>query len=96
MNERPCYKYWAVKCKTPYCAWLLLAFIQKHTPYHHPVIQHCRDFELTCEVCRAAHTYSCTDVEARDVAENPLDFSLSRAFLEAIQPETPDRQAPEH
>lgn len=86
MNEDPCYTYWAVKCKTPYCAWLLLAFIHNRTPYHHPVIRQCRDFELTCEVCHGTYTYSIRDVEAKDVAENPLDFSLSRAFFDAIQP----------
>lgn len=88
MSEEPCFRYWAVECKTHGCDLLVLCLIGPCHLARIPFLKHCRNFELICRKCGESHIYTNADVRFRDLPQAPPPgFRGDPAFLAATQQE---------
>jgi hypothetical protein len=79
------YNYWAVKCKTEKCGWILIDCIGLVQPHRFPIVPPCGDFEVVCDGCKVASIYSGADLTVK-IAEIPCrDHVPIATFQDAIR-----------
>jgi hypothetical protein len=79
------YAYWAVKCKTESCGWILIDCIGEVQLYRHPLTPPCDDFEVICNGCSVASTYSYADLEVKTATLPCRDHVPVVTFQDAIR-----------
>lgn len=81
------YNYWVVQCKNSpeKCGWILLDCIGAVEPYRRFILGPCTDFEVVCDGCAVASTYTHSNVKIRTVSKPCRDHVPIATFRDAIQ-----------
>jgi hypothetical protein len=93
------HRWWAVDCETTDCETkLLLAYIgpnpyMSKPVYHFHMVPLCAPFKETCPECKLECQYQRNDVHEVTFDAPPAGYQASPAFLKAIQPPQPEKQA---